>query len=57
MITMDDFEDLLNESNPMTVLGRHNFYAGTILRKCDPAAFAIEYHAYCAAVEEEMEAE
>lgn len=53
-VNMDEFEELLNDCNPTTVLGTYTFYAGTILRKMDPVAFHKEYHTYCAAVEEEM---
>lgn len=53
-VSMDDFEEMMNECNPTTVLGTYTFYAGTILRKLDPVAFVKEYHDYCAAVENEM---
>lgn len=55
MITMDEFEDLLNEQE-VKVLGR-KFGHGTILRKVDPVSFHVEYHTYCAAVEEAIEEE
>lgn len=47
MITIDEFEDLLNESFPQVTIGRSSFGKGTILRKCDPEQFKIEYHSYC----------
>lgn len=56
MINMDEFEELLNENKQITVLGR-KFGQGTILRKCDPIAFHVEYHTYCAAVEDAIEEE
>lgn len=52
MYTMDEFEDLLNERTCTTILGRHSFGAGTILRKCDPEQFNIEYHDWLAYLEE-----
>jgi predicted Zn-ribbon and HTH transcriptional regulator len=55
MVTMDEFEDLLNESTT-TILGRE-FSNGTILRKCDPVAFSVEYHAYMHSIEDAMEEE
>ena len=44
MITIDEFEDLLNESFPQVTIGRSSYGKGTILRKCDPEQFKIEYH-------------
>jgi hypothetical protein len=55
MVTMDEFEDLLNESTT-TIFGRE-FSNGTILRKCDPAAFSVEYHAYMHSIEDAMDEE
>jgi hypothetical protein len=55
MITENEFEELLNE-NSTTVLGRW-FGNGTILRKCDPVSFHVEYHTYCASVEDAIEEE
>ena len=53
-INMDEFEDLMNEGTSVKV-GRYSFGAGTILRRCDPVAFHVEYHTYCAAVEQEID--
>lgn len=55
MITENEFEELLNE-NSTSVLGRW-FGNGTILRKCDPVSFHVEYHTYCASVEDAIEEE
>lgn len=55
-ISQDDFEEMLNESEPVVVLGRR-FDQGTILRKLDPASFAEAYNSYVDSVEEEMENE
>jgi hypothetical protein len=55
-ISMDDFEELMNESNVVRV-GKYSFGRGTILRRCDPVAFHVEYCTYCASVEEAMDEE
>ena len=55
-ITMDEFEELMNEG-PEVKLGKYSFGRGTILRKCEPVGFYIEYCTYCASVEEEMDNE
>lgn len=55
-ITEGDFEELLNEAPAVVILGR-DYYPGTILRKCDPVQFNIEYWNYVHAVEEEIENE
>lgn len=55
MLTKDEFEVLLNENN-IWVLGRW-FGPGTILRKCDPVSFDIEYNNYCHSVEDAIEEE
>ena len=57
MITRDDFEDLLNEDSEQVAVCGHWFSRGTILRRCDPELFNIEYHAYCHAVEEAIDEE
>ena len=56
VINMDEFEDLLNEVT-YTVAGKYKIGAGTILRRCDPVSFHVEYHTYCAQVEASIEEE
>ena len=55
-ITMDEFEELMNEGPPVKI-GKYSFGRGTILRRCEPVGFHIEYHTYCASVEEAMDEE
>lgn len=54
MITMDEFEELMNESFPQVevMLGRLKYGRGTIIRKVDPLQFEIEYHDYLHYLEE-----
>ena len=52
-ITMDEYEDLLNEET--VKVGRLTFGVGTVLRRCDPLVFHIQYHTYCAAIEQEID--
>ena len=46
MYTIDDFEQLMNESFPQIelMLGRLSYGRGTVLRAVDPKQFEIEYH-------------
>lgn len=55
-ISMDDFEDLMNDG-PKIKFGRYSFGQGTILRRCDPISFHVEYTTYCAEVEQLIEVE
>ena len=44
MYTIDDFEELLNETYPKVQLGKLEYGRGTIIRRVDPVQFNIEYH-------------
>lgn len=55
-ISMDEFEELLNEGSRVG-FGKYSFGYGTILRKCEPVGFHIEYCTYCAEVEQAMDEE
>ena len=52
MITIDEFEELLNETYPMVRLGRLEYGRGTIIRKVDPVQFDVEYNDYLQYLEE-----
>jgi hypothetical protein len=49
---MDQFEELMNDSNPSFKIGTYEFYAGSILREMDPTAFRIAYTDFVDALEE-----
>lgn len=57
MITRDEFEDLVNESNTAVVIGKLIYGAGTVLRAVDPEQFNIEYCDYIHAIEESVNSE
>jgi hypothetical protein len=44
MYTIDEFEDLTNESFPPVVIAGREYGRGTALRRIDPEQFNIEYH-------------
>lgn len=56
MITIDEFEDLMNEGTQVSI-GRYSFGHGTILRRCDLITFMQEYHDYVQSIEEAMDEE
>ena len=49
---MDDFEDLMNESEPEVWICGCKFLAGTALRKLDYTAFVMNYNEYLSLMEE-----
>ena len=57
MMTRDEFEDLVNESNPQVTVGRLAYGAGTVLRAVDPLQFNQDFFDYLQYLEEEVNAE